>query len=96
MPDDVGRIQVTPHELGALATAVARVRDQLERTADLGQDYGPALGSQMTADALNHFVSGWHDARAQISADIRQLSDLLAQAATAYGETDGGLAAAMS
>lgn len=96
MPDAVRGFQVTPGELGALATAVARIRDQLERTADLGQDCGPALGSQVVAGALSHFVKGWHDGRAQICADVGQLSDLLAQASNAYRETDGDLATAMS
>jgi hypothetical protein len=87
---------VTPASLGALASAVGRIRDQLERTADLGQDLGPALGSDVVADALSHFVRGWHDGRAQICADVGQLSDLLTQASQVYGETDGDLAAAMS
>lgn len=86
---------VTPASLGVLAAAVGRVRDELERTADLGQDVGAALGSDVVAGALHHFVTGWHDGRAQICADVGQLSDLLGQAAQVYGETDGDLAAAM-
>jgi hypothetical protein len=50
----------------------------------------------VVAGALHHFVTGWHDGRAQICADVGQLSDLLAQASNAYSETDGDLAAAMS
>jgi hypothetical protein len=96
MPDAVRGFQVTPAALGALATAVGRVRDQLERTADLGQDVEPALGSDVVAGALLHFVTGWHDGRAQICADVGQLSDLLSQASQVYSETDGDLAAAMS
>ena len=88
--------QVNPTELGALASGVRRIRDQLERTADLGRDCGPALGSDVVAGALHHFVTGWHDGRAQICADVGLLADLLAQASTVYGETDGDLAAAMS
>lgn len=86
---------VTPASLGLLAAAVGRVRDELERTADLGVDLGPALGSDVVAGALHHFVTGWHDGRAQISADVGQLADLLGQASQVYGETDGNLAAAM-
>jgi hypothetical protein len=96
MPDAVRGFQVTPADLGALASAVGRIRDQLEHTADLGQDCGPALGSEVVAGALSHFVTGWHDGRAQICTDVGQLSDLLTQASNAYGETDGDLAAAMS
>ena len=88
--------QVNPTELGALASGVRRIRDQLERTADLGRDCGPALGSDVVAGALHHFVTGWHDGRAQICADVGQLADLLAQASIVYGDTDGDLAAAMS
>ena len=93
MPD---AFQVTPASLGALASGVGRIRDQLERTADLGQDVGPALGSDVVAGALHHFVTGWHDGRAQICADVGRLADLLTQASQVYGETDGDLAAAMA
>jgi hypothetical protein len=96
MPDAVRGFEVTPASLGTLGTAVGRIRDQLEGTADLGQDVGPALGSDVVASALSHFVTGWHDGRAQICADVGQLSDLLAQASQVYGDTDGDLAAAMS
>jgi hypothetical protein len=88
-------LAVTPASLGSLAAAVGRIRDQLEATADLGSDVGPALGSAVVAGALHHFVTGWHDGRAQICADVGQLSDLLAQASAVYSETDGDLAAAM-
>jgi hypothetical protein len=96
MPDAARGFRVTPASLLVLATAVGRIRDELERAADLGQDFGPALGSEVVAGALHHFVTGWHDGRAQICADVGQLSDLLTQASNAYGETDGDLAAAMS
>jgi hypothetical protein len=86
---------VTPASLAALAAAVGRIRDQLEGTADLGEGVGPALGSDVVAGALHHFVTGWHDGRAQICADVGQLSDLLTQASRVYRETDGDLAAAM-
>jgi hypothetical protein len=89
-------IQVTPASLGALGTAAGRIRDQLSLTADLGEDVGPALGSDVVAGALHHFVTGWHDGRAQICADLGQLADLLTQASQVYGDTDGDLAAAMS
>jgi hypothetical protein len=88
--------QVTPASLEALGSAVGRVRDQLSLTGDLGQDVGAALGSDVVAGALHHFVTGWHDGRAQICADVGQLSDLLNQASTVYAATDGDLAAAMS
>lgn len=93
MPD---AFQVTPASLAALGSAVGRVRDQLSLTADLGGDLGAALGSDVVAGALYHFVTGWHDGRAQICADVGQLSDLLAQASAVYGATDGDLAAAIS
>ena len=96
MPDAARGFQVTPASLGGLAAAVGRIREQLERTADLGQDVEPALGSDVVAGALHHFVTGWHDGRAQICADVGQLSDLLTQASHVYCETDGDLAAAMS
>jgi hypothetical protein len=93
MPD---AFAVTPASLGTLASAVARVRDHLEGTADLGEGVGPALGSDAVAGALHHFVTGWHDGRAQICADVGHLADLLTQAATVYAATDGDLATAMS
>ena len=93
MPD---AFSVTLASLGALGSAVGRIRDQLEGTADLGEAVGPALGSDVVASALHHFVTGWHDGRAQICADVGQLSDLLTQASHVYGETDGDLAVAMS
>jgi hypothetical protein len=96
MPDAVRGFRVTPADLGTLASAVGGIREQLERTADLGQDVEPALGSDVVASALHHFVTGWHDGRAQICADVGQLSDLLTQASQVYGETDGDLAAAMA
>jgi hypothetical protein len=86
---------VTPASLGALGAAVGRIRSQLESTADLGEGVGPALGSDVVAGALHHFVTGWHDGRAQICADVGQLSGLLNQASAVYGATDGDLAAAM-
>jgi hypothetical protein len=93
MPDG---FQVTPASLALLASAVGRIRGELERTADLGEGVGPALGSDVVAGALHHFVTGWHDGRAQICADVGQLSDLLTQASQVYGATDDDLAAAMS
>ena len=96
MPDAARGFQVTPASLVGLATAVGRIRDELERTADLGQDVRPALGSDVVAGALHHFVTGWHDGRAQICADVGQLADLLTQASQVYSDTDGDLAAAMS
>jgi hypothetical protein len=88
--------QVTPTTLGALGSAVARVRDQLSLTADLSGAVEAALGSDVVAGALHHFVTGWRDGRAQICADVGQLADLLTQASAVYGATDGDLAAAMS
>lgn len=88
-------IQVTPAELAELATAVGRVRDQLQGTADLLHDYAPAMGSPVVTGALAHFVSGWRDGRKQICAEVDALSQMLAQAAAAYGQTDGDLAAAI-
>jgi hypothetical protein len=96
MPDAARGFAVTPASLALLAGAVGRVRDELERTADLGSDVGAAFGSDVVAGALHHFVTGWHDGRAQICADVGQLSDLLGQASQVYGEIDGDLAAAMS
>ena len=95
MPDAARGFAVTPASLAVLAAAVGRVRDELSLTADLGLDVGAALGSDVVAGALHHFVTGWHDGRAQICADVGQLSNLLTQAAAVYGETDGDLAAAM-
>ena len=96
MPDAVRGFAVTPASLALLASAVGRIRDELSLTADLGEAVGPALGSDVVAGALHHFVAGWHDGRAQICADVGQLSDLLTQASQVYAETDGDLAAAMS
>jgi hypothetical protein len=95
VPDAARGFVVTPASLALLACAVGRVRDDLSLTADLGVDVGPALGSDVVAGALHHFVTGWHDGRAQICADVGQLSDLLTQASQIYSSTDGDLAAAM-
>jgi hypothetical protein len=96
VPDAARGFEVTPASLGLLAAAVGRVRDDLERTADLGLDFDSALGSDVVAGALHHFVTGWRDGRAQICADVGQLSDLLLQASQVYGDAEGDLAAAMS
>lgn len=94
MPD-VGTYAVSPDELQALATAVASVRDQLEATRDLVDDVASALGSHEVASALQHFVSGWRDGRKQISTEVGALSQMLAQAAAAYADTDTSIASAM-
>ena len=94
MPE-VGRFQVTPELLTALAASVARVRDHLSSTQDLVGDLSPALGSDMVASALHHFVSGWHDGRAQICAEVDDLAQMLRQASGVYTATDGDLAAAI-
>lgn len=95
MPDDVGRFQVTPESLAALAISVAQVRDHLSGTADLVGDPSPALGSPIVAAALDHFVNGWRDGRKQIAAEVDALSQMLSQAAATYTTTDGDLAAAI-
>jgi hypothetical protein len=95
MPDDVGRIQVTPESVAALAASVARARDQLDGTADLVGDCTAALGSAVVVAALHHFVTGWHDGRAQIGAEVGGLADMLRQASEVYTATDGDLAAAI-
>ena len=95
MPDDVGRIQVTPESVVALASSVARVRDQLDGTADLAGDCTPALGSTMVGGALHHFVTSWHDGRAQIGTEVDGLAEMLRQASSVYTATDNDLAAAI-
>ena len=94
MPD-AGTFTVTPDELLALAAGVASIRDRLDGTRDLVTDVAAALGSDVVASALEHFVSGWRDGRKQISAEVGALSEMLTQAASTYSETDGQLAAAI-
>lgn len=95
MPDDVGRIQVTPESLATLASSVARARHQLDGTADLVSDCTAALGSTMVAGALHHFVTGWHDGWAQIGTEVDGLVQMRRQASGAYAATDSELAAAI-
>jgi hypothetical protein len=95
MPDAAWRFQVTPDELAALAMSVSRIRDELDGTAELVRDVAPALGSELVASALHHFVTGWRDGRKQISSEVSALSQMLTQAATTYAATDGELAAAV-
>lgn len=95
MPDAVDRFQVTPADLAALAVSVSRIRDELDGTADLVHDLAPALGSDLVASALHHFVTGWRDGRRQICAEVGALSEMLTQAATTYAATDGELAIAI-
>ena len=94
MPD-VGTFTVTPEELLALAAGVASIRDRLDGTRDLVTDVTAALGSDVVASALEHFVSGWRDGRKQISAEVGALSQMLTQAASDYAQTDVEVAAAM-
>jgi hypothetical protein len=86
---------VNPDELTILSAAISRVRDQLDGTRDLVADCTPALGSDVVAAALEHFASGWRDGRKQIASEVGALSEMLAQAAATYIETDGDLAAAI-
>lgn len=86
--------EVTPAALAGLSASAAGIRDQL--SAGVSVDCGPALGSAAVAAALGQFVSGWRDARAQICAEVSDLSSALAAAAAAYASTEGDLAAAIS
>jgi hypothetical protein len=95
MPENVGRFQVTPESLAALAVSTAQVRDHLASTPDLIGDSSAALGSSTVAAALDHFVHGWRDGRTEIGADVDALSQMLSQAASTYTSTDGDLAAAI-
>jgi len=89
-----GGFEVTPSALAALSASVVGIRDQLSDARTV--DCGPALGSAVVDAALGHFVSGWRDGRAQICAEVADLSSALAAAAAAYASTDGDLAAAVS
>jgi uncharacterized protein YukE len=96
MPDaDVGTFAVTPSALLELARGVSSIRAQLDATRDVVDEVSSALGSPAVAAALEHFVSGWRDGRKQISTEVGALSDMLAQAADAYADTDTSLAAAI-
>lgn len=96
MPDAaVGSFAVTPSALLDLASGVSIIREQLDATRDLVDDVSPALGSPLVAEALEHFVSGWRDGRRQIAAEVAALSDMLAQAAHVYSETDSSVASAI-
>lgn len=94
MPDG-GSFSVDPDQLTALAHGVASIRDHLDGTRDLVDDVSAALGSEVVAEALQHFVSGWRDGRKQISMEVGALSEMLLQAAATYTDTDGQLAAAI-
>lgn len=94
MPD-AGTFAVSPDELQELAYAVSAIRSQLDATRDLVDDVTPALGSDKVASALHHFVSGWRDGRKQISTEVGKLSEMLAQAAGAYSDTESSIASAI-
>jgi hypothetical protein len=89
-----GAFEVTPAALTALSSSVRGICDQLSDARVF--DCEPALGSAVVAAALDHFATGWRDGRAQISAEVSDLSAALAAAAMAYASTDGDLAAAIS
>jgi hypothetical protein len=95
VPDYVGTFAVTPAALGALASAVSRAGDQLASTPDLALSCVDSLGSTVVASALSHFVSGWHDGRAQICSEVAALASALGEASVTYSATDGDLAAAI-
>jgi hypothetical protein len=96
MPDAAGgAFAVTPDALLELAHGVSAIRDQLNGTRELVDDVSAALGSHVVASALEHFVSGWRDGRKQISTEVGALSDMLAQAAAAYSDTETSLASAI-
>jgi hypothetical protein len=86
--------EVTPAALAALSASAAGIRDQL--SVGVSVECNPALGSAVVAAALGQFVSGWRDGRAQICAEVSDLSSALAAAAAAYASTEGDLAAAIS
>jgi hypothetical protein len=86
---------VLPSELLELAQGVSMIRSQLEATPDLVADVSAALGSDDVASALHHFVAGWRDGRKQISTEVGELSDMLAQAAEAYYAADSSIASAI-
>jgi hypothetical protein len=86
--------EVTPAALATLSASAAGIRDRL--SVGVRVDCGPALGSAVVAAALSQFVSGWRDGRAQICAEVSDLSSALAAAASAYAATEGDLAAAIS
>jgi hypothetical protein len=91
-----GGFAVRPDELLGLAQGVAFVRADLEATRELAHDLAGATGSAELSHALEHFVAGWRDGRRQISTEIGALSDMLAQAAAAYTDTEDGIADAMA
>jgi hypothetical protein len=91
----IGMFQVVPEELAALASSVYRLREQLDNTSDLVNDCTSALGSDVVALALHHFVTGWRDGRRQIAAELDDLSAMLTQASTTYAATDSELADAI-
>ncbi|MGH8891498.1 MAG: WXG100 family type VII secretion target [Acidothermaceae bacterium] len=91
----VGTFTVSPDDLVDLAARVADVQGYLDGTRDLVDDVSAALGSEVVASALDHFVSGWRDGRKQISTEVGALSQMIGQAASVYADTDGSLAASI-
>jgi len=96
MPDaGVGTFTVRPDDLIELAAQVADVQAYLDGTRDLVDDVSGALGSEVVASALDHFVSGWRDGRKQISTEVGALSQMMGQAANFYADTDNSLASSI-
>ena len=57
-------------------------------------DVGGAAGSAELAGALTHFATGWSDKRDALISELRNMSDLAAQAVAEYTRTDDTLARA--
>lgn len=91
----VGPYTVTPELLVDLAQRVLDVQAYLDETPDFVDQIEGALGSEVVTSALHHFVSGWHDGRKQISNEVGELAEMVAQAAGVYADTDSCLAAAI-
>lgn len=96
MPDGaVDTFSVRTEDLADLAARVADVQAYLDGTRDLVDDVSAALGSDVVASALDHFVSGWRDGRKQISTEVGALSQMIGQAANVYADTDNSLASSI-
>ena len=91
----VGPYTVTPELLVDLAQRVLDVQAYLDGTGEFVDEIESALGSDDVASALHHFVSGWRDGRKQISTEVGELSDMIAQAANVYADTDSCLASSI-
>ena len=78
--------------LEALVATVKGVQAEMNRTPDLVDAVGEAMGSGDVSGALDHFQSHWHDGRKHLNNSADTMTSMLGESAQAYRRTDDQLA----